>query len=128
MLVMGRRIASLAGEEAGLVHPDLTIREQSSAARCGDDLVAVEAENSDIAYTTTRTTIDGGPQRFGGVLDHGNFELTRDRAHLVHLRGHAIEMDGNDGPGFLAPRNRVPDRGSQLCRIHVPRVAFRIDK
>src|ERR1022692_2714047 len=72
MLVSDTGIARLGGPEAGLVYPFLMTRNQHAAARCGDDLVAVERIDTHIPERPGWRSLVQGTHRFGGIFDHGD--------------------------------------------------------
>src|ERR1035438_2717602 len=88
VLVSDTGIARLGGPEASLVYPFRVMGDQHAAARCGDDLIAVEGVDSHIPECPGRRSLVQRTHCFGGVLDHGDSVFAasmEDRAHIGTL-------------------------------------------
>ena len=116
----------------------LVVGEDRAAAAGGDDLVAVEAQRRETGLRADRVTLVGGAERFGGVLDHRDVPVPRDRDDLVHVDGVAERVhrsDGRDPAAGLAVdgatraalRDRV-EAGAQRLRIHAERLERAVDE
>ncbi len=69
MLIPGEGLTSLGGQLEGVGCIFLSFTEQCSAARCGDNLIAIEAKNTKVATGATGSILVCSAQRLGGILD-----------------------------------------------------------
>ena len=115
-------VAELAqpGREARVVHED-----RPAVAEAAQVLGRVEGEGPDAALAGERPhrpALVEGAVRLAGVLEHGEAPLAGEGEDRVHVRGVAVEVDGQDGLRARGERagDGAPGRGSG-CEGRRPR-------
>ena len=84
------------GREVRVVHQD-----RPAVAEAAQVLGGVEGERPEAALAGERpdgTALVESPVRLAGVLEHGDSPLAREREDRGHVRGVAVEVDGQDAP------------------------------
>jgi hypothetical protein len=117
---MGRGVAGLGGQLAGVVNKPQVVRNQHAAAGGGDDFVAVEGKDAGFAEDPGRIAFVSRPQRFGRILNHRHAVLPAGGQNRFQVGALAIEVDDNDRfrqPARVGPRRQ---RFGQQVRVHVP--------
>src|SRR5437016_1245656 len=80
------------------------VRENRAAAAGGDSLVAIEAERRHATERSSMAAADRAAERLGGVFDHGEPEMTRQREHSVDVHGMSKRVHRNDGANHASRR------------------------
>ena len=130
----------LGGQKTDVVDSFRPRGSDRAASAGGDDLVAVEAEASEVADgpgipAGISALCVGGPQGLGGVLDHLQAEAARSLHDGFHVGHVAEDMDDHDGSDFPALVAQDPSfkgaaglaEGPELVRIHAEAVVA-VDK
>jgi hypothetical protein len=92
VFVVGRGVASLGSQLAGVLDKLLVRRDQHTAAGGGDDLVAVEGEDARLAEDARRAVVVGRAQGLGRVLDQGHVVALAGLQDGVDVGRLAVEM------------------------------------
>lgn len=128
MLVVGRRIAGLGRQKPRLLHPIGAVRQQSAAPGGGDDLVAVEAQDADVAETAARLAMHGRSKGLRGVFHHEKAVAAGHFGQRIHTGRHAVEVHRNNHLRPLALRLQIEDRALKGGRTHIPTTGFGVDE
>ena len=109
--------------------PLLVGHHESSAARGGNHLVAVERQHAKAAEGATHAAVVARAEALGGVLYHRYAIFVGHGQDVVDAGGHAVEIHHHYGLR-LAPRggDAVGDGVVEELRVHIPAVRLRIDK
>ena len=91
-------VLGLGGQVAGPISQGLVVGDDHAPAAGGDDLVAVEAEAGQAAFSPHQPALVPGPQGLGGVLDEGQAVLLGRLTDGVQVDRVAQEVDRQDGP------------------------------
>ena len=128
MLVVGRRITRLGRQKPRLLHPIGAVRQQSAAAGGGDDLIAVEAQNTDVTEAAARLAIKGRSKGLRSVFHHENAVAAGHFGQRIHAGRHAVEVHRNNHLRPLALRLQIEDRSLKGGRTHIPTSGFGVDE
>ena len=96
--------------------------DRAAVAKATEILAGIEREPARIAEIACPPTIEHRPVRLRGILDHLQTMPLRNRPHLCHSHGAAIEMNYHNRLG--ARRNRSLDQ----ILVYKPRLPLRLDK
>src|SRR5438105_7920911 len=105
MPVSAAGISALIPQQLDLYAEVLPVRDDHSTFAGGDDLVAEEAENANIADGADRVPLVGCSLGFGGVLQNEETASAADREDRIHVNGMPVEMDHHYS---LRPRSHAP--------------------
>lgn len=106
MLIPREFFARLRRPKQHFVARLLVVAHQHAAAARGDDLVAVERKDGDVAEVARLDALVACAEALGGVFEDGSAVLARDREQFVELGGIAVKVDDDDrfGIGILLIR------------------------
>ena len=124
VLVPRGGLATLGAPLAHLLGVFLAVGEEHSAARTGDDLVAVEADGAVVAEVSCLLALVACTEAFGGVLDKERVMLFADGADFVDLGRGSVKV-------YEHHKAHIGVNFESLFegdRIHIPGVVFGVDE
>ncbi len=116
VLVVDRRLTGLRRQVPHAVGHRRVGRQQRTAARGGDDLVAVERQDPDVAQRARGAASVCRTQCLGGILHQRDPVLRTQRSDLVVVGALAVQVDGHDRRRSLArPRSASASSSASSC-------------
>ena len=124
VLIPGSVLTALGGPLSGLVGGFQVIGQQHTAGRTGDDLIAVEGDDTQIAEGAGLPTLVGCAHGLSSILNEDRAVTVADGTDLIHLAGDTVKVCHHHklhiGVQF---KSLLQSHG-----VHVPGVVLGIDK